>query len=71
MNFQRYFISAYLRNGNVLSILRRNMNDFARTHKPTNFEKKVLVWTKTGNYKTVEEIPEYVGLVFKLCLFEF
>lgn len=28
------------------------------SHKPTNLEKKFLVWT--GKYKTVEEIPEYV-----------
>lgn len=27
-------------------------------HKPTDFERKMLVWTK--KYKTVEEVPELV-----------
>lgn len=29
------------------------------THRPNNFEKKLLVWS--GKYKTTEEIPGYVS----------
>lgn len=34
-------------------------NDIGIRHKPSNMDKKYLIWG--GKYKTVEEIPEFVS----------
>lgn len=63
MNFQRYIISKFMRNQNITLNIRRKLSNenVSNNHKTSDFDKKVLVWTKTGNYKNVSEVPEYVG----------
>ncbi|XP_044760743.1 UPF0389 protein CG9231 [Coccinella septempunctata] len=63
MGLQRYFLGTLVRRSALFNF-RRNMvegPDLSKSHRTTNFEKKILVWTKTGNYKSVAEVPEYVG----------